>query len=292
MIMKRFRKEGLVLPLGRACPRGLRLVMAVAGAVALVGCASFKRSGQSLPQETYEMVTTPERPGGRQEGPGPGASEAPSRQAEATTAAVEIPTPARLPPKAETPPVMAAGALPGGPAPDANLAGDAALYRIHAGDTLTIQVVGEEDLSGEFKVSSEGVILYSLLGRITVTGLSSATIEKSLTERLAKDYLVNPKVYVQVRSSITRRVIIFGEVKSPGVYELPVGERCTLLQVIAKAGGLTDLAATDRVRIVRRSSGAEKLIKVSVSDLLRGHADSQDVELQPNDVVTIPQTIF
>jgi len=176
--------------------------------------------------------------------------------------------------------------------PVADVAGDAENYLIHPGDALNIQVRGEEDLSGDYKVSSEGVIVYSFLGRIAVAGLSSAMVESNLTASLGKDYLVNPKINVQVRSSILRRVILFGEVKSPGVYEIPVGERFTLLQVIAKAGGLTDLAATDRARIVRRAGATEKVIKVNVTDLLNGRGESRDIELQPNDVITIPQTIF
>jgi len=165
-------------------------------------------------------------------------------------------------------------------------------YRVRAGDTIHLQVTGEDDISGDFKVSADGTILHPLLGRVTVGGATVTALERDLTASLAKDYLVNPKVYVDVRSSVLRRVILFGEAKSPGVYELPVGERFTLLQLIAKAGGFSDVAATDRVRVVRRGKGGDQTFQVNVSNLLRGRGPDKDLELLPNDVVTIPQTVF
>lgn len=166
------------------------------------------------------------------------------------------------------------------------------LYRVHAGDTIHLQVIGEDDISGDFKVSADGTILHSLLGRTVVEGSTVEALERSLVAAFAKDYLVNPKVYVDVRTSVARRVILFGEVKTPGVYELPVGDKFSLLQLIAKAGGFTDVADTDRVRVVRRDSTGDRRIQVNVTDLLRGRGTDKDLELLPTDVITVPQTVF
>lgn len=209
----------------------------------------------------------------------------PAQPATAVTApklSLPGPDPVAVPARSE--PVPAAAHVPDG--------NDAQTYRIQVGDTIHVLVTGEDDLSGDFKVAVDGMIVYSLLGRVPVQGFTATMVESNLTAALAKDYLVNPRVFVQVRTSVMRRVVLFGEVKTPGVYELPVGERFTLLQVIAKSGGLTDLAATDRVRIVRRSGTTEQTIKVNVTDLLQGRSGAKDVELQPNDVITVPQTMF
>jgi polysaccharide export outer membrane protein len=249
------------------------------------GCGTWQRLGDVKVEAPYEIVATSETARknlGLLDQPDPAES-----LPETELPAPEAPSLPKLPGKVAAEPV-----LPPVMPQESDVAGDAEKYLIHPGDTLHIQVRGENDLTGDFKVSSEGVIIYSLLGRIAVAGLSASAVESNLTASLGKDYLVSPKLYVQVRSSVMRRVIVFGEVKSPGVYELPVGERFTLLQVIAKAGGLTDLAATDRVRIVRRNGAAEKVLKVSVTDLLNGRGEARDVELKPNDVITIPQTIF
>ena len=165
-------------------------------------------------------------------------------------------------------------------------------YRIHAGDVLSLQVTGEEESSGEFKVAPDGTIVHPLIGRMAVADMTVTGLESRLTTILARDYLVNPRVFLQVKSSSVRRVILFGEVKTPGVYDLPVGDRFTLLQLIARAGGFSEIAAADRVRVVRRTGGAERTFRVNVTALLKGEGGETDLELQPNDVITIPQTVF
>lgn len=262
-----------------------RWLVFVLGLTIVSGCGTWQRVHDVKVEAPYEMVAS--SAAARANLGLMDKSEPAESLPETEMPVSEAPSRPKSPQKADMAPVKSADV-----APESDVAGDAEKYVIHPGDTLHIQVRGEEDLSGDFKVSSEGVIIYSLLGRMAVAGLSASTVESNLTASLGKDYLVNPKIYVQVRSSVMRRVIVFGEVKAPGVYELPVGERFTLLQVIAKAGGLTDVAATDRVRIVRRSGISEKVIKVSVTDLLNGRGESGDVELRPNDVITIPQTIF
>ena len=67
----------------------------------------------------------------------------------------------------------------------------------------------------------------------------------------------------------------------------------TLLQAIAGAGGFTDLASPDRVRIVRKMpNGRQTTLKIRVSDLLDGRGKQQDVPLEPNDVVMVPEVFF
>lgn len=162
---------------------------------------------------------------------------------------------------------------------------------IRPGDRILIEVYREADLSGSFALSADGYIRHAILGRVTLGGLTVSAAEKRLADILGKDYLVNPRVLVTLESSASRRVVILGEVKSPGVYNFAPGQEFTLLQGIGMAGGFTDVAAIDRVRIVRTADGLEETLKVKVSQLLRGDGDG-DVPLAPNDVITVPETIF
>jgi polysaccharide export outer membrane protein len=166
------------------------------------------------------------------------------------------------------------------------------VYHVQCGDMVSIDVYNEPDLSHKFKVAADGFIHYPLLGRINIEGKSSEDVEKLISKLLGADYLVNPIVSVSVSGSSGRSVMIFGEVRSPGAYEAKSGQRLTLLHVISQAGGFTDIAAKDKVRIVRLVNGKEQKIKVRVSDLLRGRNGITDVNLQPGDVITVPETIF
>jgi len=183
---------------------------------------------------------------------------------------------------------------PGGGAADESATNTQASagYRVHTGDTVQVKVYDEPDISGDFKVSAEGEISHPLLGKVPLEGLTVPETEERLRAFLAEDYLVKPRVSVRVTSSSVRRVMIFGEVANPGMYEIPLGERFTLLQAIAKAGGFTDVASINRVRIIRRNGEDERTIKVKVSRLLRGRRRGEDVELESNDVILVPETIF
>jgi len=170
--------------------------------------------------------------------------------------------------------------------------GERSVYRVQSGDTLKIDVFNEPDISHLFKVGHDGAIKHSLLGKVPVAGLTTAQIEKLLYGLLAKDYLVNPIVDVSVAGSTERPVMIAGEVRKPGSYKVEAGGRLTLLQIISQAGGLTDTAACDRVRVVRIIDGKKKTIKVSVDDLFKGRNGITDINLFPGDMITVPETIF
>lgn len=192
-----------------------------------------------------------------------------------------------------TSPVETDGAeTPATSAPAAVAAGTADSYVLHAGDTVGLQVYGEPDISGEYRLSAAGGIGHPLLGPISLEGLTVTEAQERIRDLLEKEYLVDPRIALTVTVSSLRRVMVFGEVERPGMYDFPLNRQFTLLQAIAKAGGFTDLASIDRVRIVREVAGEKKTIKVRVSRLLRGRRRGEDVKLRPNDVITVPQTVF
>jgi protein involved in polysaccharide export with SLBB domain len=177
------------------------------------------------------------------------------------------------------------------PPPEIPARTNLAAYHVQAGDSLKIEVYQEPDISRVYKVAENGTLNHPLLGKVPVAGLTLEAVESHVRDLLAKDYLVNPKVIVTLEHWAERPVIVFGEVKTPGAYEVPPGEKLTLLQLVARAGGFTDIAASDRLRIVRPRAEGEETIRVRVSELLKG-GEHKDVDLQPGDVIIVPKTIF
>jgi len=165
-------------------------------------------------------------------------------------------------------------------------------YRIQPSDLLDINVYQEPDLSLKVRVTPDGNISYPLLGNIAVAGLTVAEVQRKLTELLAKDYLVHPRVTVSVETSSTQRVIIIGQVKTPGSYEIPPNETLTVLQLVARAGGFTDLAATSKITVMRGEGTKQKKILVNVADIIRTGDKSKDIVLEPGDIVSVPETLF
>lgn len=163
-------------------------------------------------------------------------------------------------------------------------------YCLQPGDEIDVQVYREPQLSGVFQVDTGGAIRYPLTGAVRVAGLTVEQAEQELTDRLGENYLVNPRVMMSVASARDSHVVVLGEVKNPGVQPFPFGGSMTLLQAVAEAGGFTDLARVDRVTVTRVVDGKEQSIRVRVSKMISGQ--EPDLDLEPNDVIMIPEIIF
>ena len=84
---------------------------------------------------------------------------------------------------------------------------------------------------------------------------------------------------------------IIGQIKEPGSFALTDRE-ITLVEAISRAGGFTPIAARNRVRIIRVEKGVEKIITVNVDAITDAGKKIQDVIIQPNDVIVVPESFF
>ena len=127
-------------------------------------------------------------------------------------------------------------------------------YVIGPLDQLCITVFREPELSvDEAMVDSDGLVQLPLIGQVPAAGLTSAQLSRSIETRFAERYLVDPKVTVAVATSSRRRVTVDGAVGTPGVYEMP--GRISLIDAVALARGLSPVARSTQVAIVRRVDG-------------------------------------
>jgi len=75
------------------------------------------------------------------------------------------------------------------------------------------------------------------------------------------------------------------------VKEFFADEEVTLLQAVTAAGGTTDRANESRVQVIRRlPDGTKRMFKVNLKRIKRGRAE--DLLLEPNDVVYVPESFF
>jgi polysaccharide export outer membrane protein len=72
-------------------------------------------------------------------------------------------------------------------------------YHLGPGDQIRIITLGEDRLTGEFRVNDSGAISLPLLGTVPVAGLTTADLEHVLGEALVKAQLIRePSVSVEV----------------------------------------------------------------------------------------------
>ena len=174
-------------------------------------------------------------------------------------------------------------------------------YHIGPRDVLHLKIFagGEIQQETDLTVSQTGMVSVPLLGNVEAAGLTLASLEKTVYEQLASDYFVNPQVTITIKGYHSLHYYISGAVNRPGLYEMT--SRATLLELIAKAGGVT--VERGNVAYVMREGNSEKLnnpgsggqaadkdpLKVDLLSLLDKGDMSRNLLLQTGDVIYIPR---
>ena len=84
-------------------------------------------------------------------------------------------------------------------------------------------------------------------------------------------------------------VSILGQIARPGNYRFEKG--MTFIKLVSEAGGFTQLAAPNRVKLVRKAKGAKKrTVMLDARRIMDGAAD--DLQLQPDDLIVVPESFF
>ena len=160
-------------------------------------------------------------------------------------------------------------------------------YLIGPQDLLELQVFGVEALNRTTRVNSRGFISLPLIGMTKAAGLTAEQLEEALAAKLAKDYLQNPQVSVFIKEFTSQRVTVEGAVKVPGVY--PIKGRTSLLQALATAAGLTNLAdPTIRVFRVDPATGNRTVLEFDLEKIRNG--ELRDPEVRNDDIVQVQES--
>ena len=132
-------------------------------------------------------------------------------------------------------------------------------YKVGGGDRLRITVFGQEDLTGEYNVDAQGYVSMPLLSTFAIGGRTTPEIEQLIEAKLAKDFLRDPNVSVEV---ITYRpVFVLGQVTTSGQYPYIGG--MTIQKAIAISGGYTARADQGKVIVTRQSPSGPVSMKLS-----------------------------
>jgi protein involved in polysaccharide export with SLBB domain len=160
--------------------------------------------------------------------------------------------------------------------------------RVGLDDTFDVRVYGEADLSGTFRVATDGTVDYPLAGRIQVAGLRTGEIQKLLVDKLKDRYLKDPQVIVTVKDRNSQKISVLGQVAKPG--QVGYYPNMTIVDAIASAGGFTGIAAKNSVNLRREVAGKIEMHVYPVADISEGR--SQNVMVEPGDVLVVDERVF
>jgi polysaccharide biosynthesis/export protein len=176
-------------------------------------------------------------------------------------------------------------------------------YVLGPEDGISVHVVDLPELDskalGVIRIDHQGNIRLPLAGRIQASGLTVEQLEKEIANRLS-GIMNDPEVTVSVAEFRSHPVSVLGAVRNPGVYQ--VTGRKTLFEVLSLAGGLNP-DASNRVNITRLASagrlplpnavldktGAFYIGELNVRNVMEAKNPDENIDVLPNDVVTVPK---
>ena len=167
-------------------------------------------------------------------------------------------------------------------------------YIIALTDRLRVSVFQEDDLGVISRVDSKGRVNLQLVGPVEVVGMTIEQAELAVENAYRNQrFLRDPQVTIIVEEYAAREVIVQGEVVAPGRIPLPIESGMSVLDAITKAGGFTDTAKGEAVKVTRtQPDGTTKSWIIDVQSIFRGReSKSEDLSsmlLLPDDIVYVP----
>jgi polysaccharide export outer membrane protein len=159
-------------------------------------------------------------------------------------------------------------------------------YIINDGDQLLLKVWQNSDLDDEVIVRPDGMVSFPLVGDVAAAGLSIREFKQVLTERL-QEFIKYPQVSVSIKNIGGRRVIVLGQVRSPGVYS--VTGRKTILEAIGLAGGFTDDAVASSVMLIKGGFAKPVPTRLDLTKALNKADVSDNMVLESEDMIYVPR---
>jgi polysaccharide export outer membrane protein len=159
-------------------------------------------------------------------------------------------------------------------------------FTIGPEDVLQIAVWHEPELTNsKAVVRPDGKIGVALLGDIQASGLTTEQLKQTLTLKWAR-YVAKPEVSVVVLEIHSQTVHVMGSVARPGAYIL--GGPLTVVELLARAGGLAEGAKPAQIAIMRSKAGQTERIPFNYKAFMKGEKMQSNIQLKNGDLVVVP----
>ncbi|MBC7906773.1 MAG: polysaccharide biosynthesis/export family protein [Rhodospirillaceae bacterium] len=161
-------------------------------------------------------------------------------------------------------------------------------YVIEPGDSLDVRFFYNPELNEEVMVRPDGNISLPLVGEMQAAGRSPTQLEGMLKNSYSRE-LRQAAITVMVKGFAGQRVYVDGEVGEPQMVN--IAGNLSAMQAVASAGGFMESARKGEVLVIRRSGTPQPVvIPLDLNAAISGTDTSQDILLQPYDIVYVPKT--
>ena len=154
------------------------------------------------------------------------------------------------------------------------------IYNMNQKSNIMMSDKGYVNPDNSYVVYPDGSIFLPLLNMVKVEGLTIKELNSELTTRY-KEFLNVPYVKASVKN---HKVFVLGEVVKRGVVPIE-GETISVIEAIARSGGLTDHAIRNQVRVISEENGKYVLSTLNLNKF--STLNSRNLMLKHNSIVYI-----
>ena len=158
-------------------------------------------------------------------------------------------------------------------------------YLLGPGDVLEISVWKDPELTKKVIVPPDGIISFPLIDNINVKNITVDKLRQFIAQKLS-EFIPDATVSVMLLEVNSLKAYVIGKVRSPG--EFNINLETNVMQILAKAGGLTPFASGGNINILRQQENKIVKIPFDYDDVEKGKNLEQDIILSPGDVVVVP----
>ena len=185
---------------------------------------------------------------------------------------------------------------------DPSILRDPTGYKLRSGDRIKVSVLGEVDCNIEATINNDESVRLAYIGELSLANMNTKRAETYIAQEYRRQLIFrDPQVSVTISKYVERFVFLSGSVNKQGAYTFPPeAEAMNLVQVIARAGGFTDIANKTKVRVTRTFYDESGKIKnsmtyeVNVEALSSGSAEAGEYKtfmIYPGDQIFVKERL-
>jgi len=160
-------------------------------------------------------------------------------------------------------------------------------YKLRKGDSFDFDLEFSPEFNQAVVVQPDGYITLKGVGSVHVEGETIPELTETIKSAYGKT-LHDPVIAISLKDFEKPYFIATGQVEKPGKYDLR--SDLTVTEAVAIAGGFTEKSKHSQVVLFRPSpSGGYEAKLINIKKLLNSRNLSEDLEVQPGDLVYVPQ---
>lgn len=155
---------------------------------------------------------------------------------------------------------------------------------LSSGDVIDVRVYDQPNLAFHGKIRGDGLIALPFVGEVMAAGKAPLALGRELEQRF-KEFIVAPRVTVNVDEVVPVTISVLGEVGSRGTLTLP--RPATMAQMMAQCGGLTEFADDEAIYVLRRGGATTQRIRFTYESIIHDVGGAATFPLRTGDVVVV-----